>query len=253
MPKGGRRPVHASFAFAQYSSFQGFGLGRFGDANHIPIRTNRDIQPKRLTTKWAKFEVGDEVMVECDPDSSTPCISGTIEEVRGGGWYTLCLSDDAIRVKKRGSQLQKKDFVQALADEYNASSEILEEAPLPNVQIIDLDSVLHHSLINNVDDVLKNSEVIEQLNSCHTKCRRWIIFSDLHVMPSTLTTCIQVLDFVHNTAIKRQAGILFLGDFWHHRGFVRVDCLNAVLETMSKWKVPSIMIPGKLFCVACEM
>ena len=63
-------------------------------------------------------------------------------------------------------------------------------------------------------------------------------------MPSTLTTCLQVLDTIHAAAVERQAGILFLGDWWHHRGFVRVDCLNSVLEAMSNWKVPCIMIPG---------
>ena len=37
---------------------------------------------------------------------------------------------------------------------------------------------------------------------------------------------------------------MFLGDFWHHRGTVRIDCLNAVLSKMSSWDVPMIMIPG---------
>ncbi|EED89184.1 ABC transporter, partial [Thalassiosira pseudonana CCMP1335] len=78
----------------------------------------------------------------------------------------------------------------------------------------------------------------------HSKYKRWLIFSDLHVMPSTLTTCIQVLNYVHTTALQYDAGILFLGDFWHHRGFVRVDCLNAVLAELSKWTVPCIMLPG---------
>jgi len=38
--------------------------------------------------------------------------------------------------------------------------------------------------------------------------------------------------------------VLFLGDFWHHRGSVRVDCLNAVLSALGEWEVPLIMMPG---------
>jgi len=62
---------------------------------------------------------------------------------------------------------------------------------------------------------------IQQAMMCHSKCRKWLVFSDLHVMPSTLSTCIQVLNEVHATAQRLDAGILFLGDFWHHRGVVR--------------------------------
>ena len=60
----------------------------------------------------------------------------------------------------------------------------------------------------------------------------------------TLSTCLSVLNFVHEAAVERDAGIIFLGDFWHHRGYVRVNCLNAVLDEMSRWTVPCVMIPG---------
>jgi DNA repair exonuclease SbcCD nuclease subunit len=130
---------------------------------------------------------------------------------------------------------------------------------LPPVQIIDLDSILQHAsqLSNNQNqDASETSEhestlggyidkdTLEQIKTCHSKYNRWLIFSDLHVTPSTLSTCLQVLAFVHSTAMQHQAGILFLGDFWHIRGFIRVDCLCAVLGAMSNWQVPCIMIPG---------
>lgn len=199
----------------------------------------------------SKFEVGDEVLIDWDDDGNTSYKSGTIEEVRGGGWYTLCLDSDAIRIKRRGSHLQKKDLDTEMT---NLPIESL-EVPLPDVEIIDLDLMLHDAQTDvSADETIQKNhcasstsidrDTIEQLKSCHSKYTRWVVFSDLHVMPSTLSTCIQVLDFVHSVAVERNAGILFLGDFWHHRGFVRVDCLNAVLEVMSKWTVPSIMIPG---------
>jgi DNA repair exonuclease SbcCD ATPase subunit/DNA repair exonuclease SbcCD nuclease subunit len=74
---------------------------------------------------------------------------------------------------------------------------------------------------------------------------RWVVFTDLHCAPSTLDTCLQVLNTVHDLAVQRNAAVLFLGDFWHHRGTLRVDCLNAVLQHFkSVWTVPMVLIPG---------
>ena len=73
---------------------------------------------------------------------------------------------------------------------------------------------------------------------------RWVVFSDLHCSPATLETCLHVLREVHRTAVERAAGIVFLGDFWHVRGTLRVDCLNAVRETLAAFERPMILIPG---------
>jgi DNA repair exonuclease SbcCD nuclease subunit len=70
------------------------------------------------------------------------------------------------------------------------------------------------------------------------------MFTDLHCAPSTIDTCLQVLQRVHAEAVARNAGVLFLGDFWHHRATIRVDLLNNVLQELSSWQVPLIMIPG---------
>eukprot|EP00956_Cyclotella_meneghiniana_P030441 scaffold76682_cov82-Cyclotella_meneghiniana.AAC.1 len=206
----------------------------------------------------SRYEIGDRVLIDdWHDDDNTSYKSGTIEEVRGGGWYTIRLKEDDIRVKRRANQLQTKE--EDIDDgSNNANNEVRVSAALPHVDILDLDFILRQksTLTNNNnsrnddDDASTtipftiDNETLEQLHSCHTKCKRWIVFSDLHVMPSTLTTCLQVLDIVHTTAIQKEAGILFLGDFWHHRGYVRVDCLNAILHSMSQWTVPCIMIPG---------
>ena len=79
----------------------------------------------------------------------------------------------------------------------------------------------------------------------HGTYEEWVVFSDLHCSPSTLETCLEVLEIVHETAVQRKrCGVLFLGDFWHHRGTLRVDCLNAVLNALRSWTVPMVMIPG---------
>ena len=41
--------------------------------------------------------------------------------------------------------------------------------------------------------------------------QQWVAFSDLHVSTSTLAVCCDVLRRVHDEALARRAGILFLG------------------------------------------
>ncbi|XP_004342915.2 hypothetical protein CAOG_07842 [Capsaspora owczarzaki ATCC 30864] len=78
----------------------------------------------------------------------------------------------------------------------------------------------------------------------------WIIFSDLHVRTSTLDVCRRVLQFVHQKAVKHNAGVLFLGDFWdtvHSTGSLNVQLLEQVTQMMrSVWspETPLVMIPG---------
>lgn len=73
---------------------------------------------------------------------------------------------------------------------------------------------------------------------------RWVIFSDLHVNRRSLDVCLQVLRQVQEAALARNAGVLFLGDFWHSRGALPVEPLNSVLEIMSRWEPVTVMIPG---------
>eukprot|EP00977_Amphora_coffeiformis_P023402 scaffold13260_cov163-Amphora_coffeaeformis.AAC.1 len=115
--------------------------------------------------------------------------------------------------------------------------------------ILDLDTAINvqrQQRGNQQEDDGENSLDAEYLRQVahHAQMEQWVVFTDLHVGPSTLTTCLQVLDFVHQQAVVRNAGVVFLGDFWHQRGTLRVDCLHAVLQALSTWQVPMIMIPG---------
>ena len=83
----------------------------------------------------------------------------------------------------------------------------------------------------------------------HASCEKWVVFTDLHCSPATLETSLEVLDAVHEAALRinrsgSKCGVLFLGDFWHARGTIRVDCLNAVLRRFRTWTVPFVAIPG---------
>eukprot|EP00981_Chlorochromonas_danica_P004003 scaffold760_cov178-Ochromonas_danica.AAC.5 len=78
----------------------------------------------------------------------------------------------------------------------------------------------------------------------HQQTLHWLVFSDLHVKASSLETCEAILDHLHKEAVARQAGIIFLGDFWHVRGVLNVELLNRILQCLRKWTQPVIMIPG---------
>jgi DNA repair exonuclease SbcCD nuclease subunit len=71
-----------------------------------------------------------------------------------------------------------------------------------------------------------------------------VIFSDLHVKSASIEVCEEVLHRVHQEALQRNAGIIFLGDFCHARGALSVELLNRVLKSLRKWEQPVIMIPG---------
>ncbi|KAK9831419.1 hypothetical protein WJX81_003210 [Elliptochloris bilobata] len=74
--------------------------------------------------------------------------------------------------------------------------------------------------------------------------KRWLVFSDLHVSTKTVDTCCQVLRCVREEAAARDAGVLFLGDFWHARGALPVVALNSVLAEFRTWAQPTLMLVG---------
>lgn len=75
-------------------------------------------------------------------------------------------------------------------------------------------------------------------------CRSWVAFSDLHLSAATQAVAIEVLERVHEEALRRDAGVIFLGDFWHHRGMLPVAPLNAAVQVFSRWRQPTIMLTG---------
>ena len=233
----------SSFQFSHYL-FIHHRRSSYNNLRTIPIASLASLQ----------FEVGDEVVV-VDDDGAT-FVSGRIEQKRGG-WYTVMSMRDSKRLKRRVSQLQPKkssgsESAASTQQQQTMQNVTGNEDPLPKISasVVDLDSVLQSMQLSTQRIYHQNRtssvsrETLDQIASCHSHYNQWILFSDLHVMPTTLATCLQVLDAVHETAIRTNSGIIFLGDFWHHRGFVRVDCLNAVLHSMAKWTVPCIMIPG---------
>ena len=131
-----------------------------------------------------------------------------------------------------------------MEDVNSFAAEIISEvSQLPPI-IYDLDAAILKMKTGGYSDLIE--ETVLQQAAHHATYKKWVVFTDLHCSPTTLDTCLEVLHIVHETAMKQteKCGILFLGDFWHHRGTLRVDCLNAILNEFRSWQVPMIMIPG---------
>ena len=84
----------------------------------------------------------------------------------------------------------------------------------------------------------------DALGPDHARVRRWVVFSDLHLNRRTSRVCVDVLEAVHREAEARDAGIAFLGDFWHARGAIPVEPLIEALNAIRSWTRPCVMIPG---------
>ena len=127
------------------------------------------------------------------------------------------------------------------------------------LKLINDDSLDTSKLINNSGDIttiIDNNDKNNDFNieplilptidppAIFKSVNKWIIFSDLHVKSSSIEICEEVLKKVHDEALARNAGIMFLGDFWHVRGVLNVELLNRVLKSLQLWSQPVIMIPG---------
>jgi len=84
---------------------------------------------------------------------------------------------------------------------------------------------------------------------------RWLVFSDLHIKSKNSAVCLDILRFVHKEAAVRNAGVIFLGDFWDtaNTGYLNLQLLNEVLgHFQQEWKIPMAMIPGNHDMVPCS-
>jgi hypothetical protein len=167
--------------------------------------------------------------------------SGSIASV-SGGWLSVNVNNSIKKVRRKD--------IQFIVDK--TSQELLSTTrPENNVKIVDaaLDTNTGLDALEMKESLQLDAHGCFKLNvidppATHTTVEHWVIFSDLHVKSASIEICEEVLDRVHAEAVERQAGIIFLGDFWHVRGALSVDLLNRILSRLSKWKQPVIMIPG---------
>lgn len=78
---------------------------------------------------------------------------------------------------------------------------------------------------------------------------KWVVFSDLHVRQVSIGPCIEALRFVHGVAVERNAGVAFLGDFWHARSALPVEPLNAIIKEMITWTQVSVFFARCRFLI----
>ena len=155
------------------------------------------------------------------------------------------LIEEPTQLRPSKEEESRSSFSSTTSIQDFITTETIENMPsLPTM--VNLDAVVSNQNANQ--DNVMNKKDVQYIQQCKefTKYKKWVMFTDLHVSPTSLNTCMNVLRRVHEVAKEQDAGILFLGDFWHHRGTVRVDCLNAVLNELSDWEVPMIMVSDRV-------
>ena len=128
--------------------------------------------------------------------------------------------------------------------QWNVGSDNLQSESGSVPIIYDLDAAILKG--SDYDDCPKIEEGVLEQARYFANYKKFVVFTDLHCSPTTLETCLEVLGIVHETAKQQEenCGVLFLGDFWHHRKNLDVSTLNAILQALRTWTVPMIMIPG---------
>ena len=178
-----------------------------------------------------------------------------MEKSRGGWWKVMIRGENDEVLSVRTSTIEPVVNMTSIAN----NTQNIAPAPSSNAKIVSeyIDDLGLIGLVedNSIQSKVKSSAQVEkeipphslqraEPPSIHKNTKKWIIFSDLHVKSTSIETCEEVLALVHEEALKKQAGIMFLGDFWHVRGNLDVELLNRVLRSLGKWTQPVIMIPG---------
>jgi DNA repair exonuclease SbcCD ATPase subunit len=206
-----------------------------------PVHITSEPQNSTGTTtsiRKYKWRIGDHVMVEAPAAMETVGVVRSINR----GWYTVEIGNvQKSHVKCRSSQLRESI---AISVSKSATEPLTSRQQQPLVSnIINLDAYLQNpaNVSNRIDDTVD----MDQLRYFQT-IKEWVVFTDLHCSPHTIDTCVQVLLRVHSIAQERNAGILFLGDFWHIRSHsIRIDCLNRIMSILRcHYTQPMILIPG---------
>ena len=83
-----------------------FNNNRAASFHHYRTSINNGL---RATTPSTQYQVGEKVFVIDEDDGASQQHSVGIVEMKKGGWYTVCLQHNSMRLKRRGSQLQQKD------------------------------------------------------------------------------------------------------------------------------------------------
>lgn len=215
-------------------SRQSSGFRFLHTSKSILIQRNQVLHAKRL-------EIGQTIKLRL----SGTIRSGTIiSKPKRGEWNVAITNSDG---QISNQVLKKSDILSSELVSPNVNPVVASRST--SIEDSTADTI---SISSTVDSIYVSNPSKETTISytippdAHAKCSRWIIFSDLHVKGSSMETCEEVLREVHKVALHKDAGIIFLGDFWHVRGSLSVELLNRVLRSLRMWTQPVIMIPGTL-------
>ena len=166
--------------------------------------------PKRRQSSLAASSIplqeGDYVNISVNGENQ----QGIIKEVRGSGWYAVQVAGSDESVKVRGKQLSLVTTPE-ITDTVLSEDATFSDVVVPPPTIVDIDAALQ----SMSTDPVENKRDVEYLQQCahHATFQQWIMFTDLHCSPSTLDTCLQVLQKVHDEAVQRKREFCFWETF----------------------------------------
>ena len=182
---------------------------------------------------------------------------GYVVERLKGGWWKVALENDNAEGEKTITKLRATamkvisggiDSDSSMMTATSSSSGVVKKNRLKSAAAAATTAKVFEATETNQAEATAAAVEFElktiQAPVRHQQTSKWVIFSDLHVKSTSIESCEQVLQAVHEAAVSRDAGIIFLGDFWHVRGALSVDLLNRVLRALEQWTQPVIMIPG---------
>ena len=234
----GHPTLSKAFIMSRHSSMRRIGTAFL----HNRCSAN-PLVSRRMAQRWLE---GDSVWVNRRGNSTA--MAGVVREHKGNGWYTVEDVDSGKSMKCRASAMFQptrdlstaenlhQDSSQLRTNRLGSNFQHLVDFPAPT--IVDLDEAVQHYF----GDVVKSSldqEFLQQV-AYHSQFDRWVVFTDLHCAPSTLETCLQVLRRVHELAVEREAGVMFLGDFWHTRSIRQYNTSSLALTSAYSLTIFSI-------------
>jgi hypothetical protein len=188
------------------------------------------------------FHIGDEVKT----DVNGSLLNGKVME-RKGGWYTVHVVEngkEGVEVKRRASKmslLQSDTFtsgtrstidatpssVELYGDQFPSSQEPIPMTP-DSMAIINLDEAVNNQI--NEADVITNKKDRRNLEQYlhFSEFNKWVVFTDLHCSPSSLSTCLSILSVVHETAKVRDAGKSWSRIEEKFNENLHIDCIRIV-------------------------
>jgi hypothetical protein len=190
-------------------------LGSLSAMHHAASRAPSGLRQWNFSTGWKK-QIARRDRLSFKPEETVLVAAakrGRKKEEASDNTSEECRKEPAVLIKKRAPKAPKG------SEARDVTWDVTSHVTSPNKD--ESSAVLQQAAAPSATPQFDASSIFTRLpgpeSMWHTP-RLWVCFSDLHLSTKTLAICVEVLQRVHREAVARDAGIVFLGDFWDERG-----------------------------------